>query len=59
MSIVLLAMQSMMFGQHRGNYVVKIVAVEGFVPQSNFNGLQNVYSVGTYDGITTYYNWWI
>ncbi len=45
----------LMQAQHRGNYVVLVAAVEGYVPQSSFKGLNGVYSTTVFGDINRYY----
>lgn len=53
--LALLLQSSAVAQQHRGDYVVYVLSVNGSVPMSTFSGLSGVYGKGTYDGVTTYY----
>ena len=55
LAILFLMLSSLAFSQHRGDYVVYVLSVDGRVPMSTFSGLNGVYSQTTYEGVTTYY----
>ncbi len=54
-AILVLLFQTTVNGQHRGDYAVYVLSVNGSVEMSTFSGLDGVYAKGTYEGITTYY----
>lgn len=53
--LLVFTMQISTFAQHKGEHVVYVLAVDGQVPMSTFSGLNGVYKMNTYEGVTTYY----